>query len=146
MFGRFPLTRKVAWLPALLLAMSLAPVSAHADGASLELSSDEAPVGARLHVHGTGFVNFSLITNNLDIVVFNADTEIVEEGSIPADADGTIDADIDTSDGKYAPGSYSVMASYTYWGARRDAYNRVVCDFCPVKTVPLADTVSFTLR
>jgi len=66
---------------------------------------------------------------------------------VPADGDGDIDADIDTSDAKYAPGTYSVLASYTYWGVRRNPVtNEIVCDFCPTKTFPLADPVTFRIE
>jgi len=139
----------IRYLFVVLMLASAAPSVANAQdtggAASLSISPDDGSVGSTFHVHGTGFVNFSLITNQLDVTVFDADNNIVDGGSVAADGDGTIDADIDTSDGKYAPGTYSVLASYTYWGARRDAANRVVCDFCPVKTLPLADPVTFTI-
>ena len=139
----------IRFLPVLLLFTSMIPSAIYAQPsggtASLGITPDDAALGSTLHVHGTGFVNFSLITNQLDVTVFDANNNIVEGGSVPADADGTIDAEIDTSDGKYAPGTYSVLASYTYWGVRRDANNRIVCDFCPTHTLPLADSVTFTL-
>ena len=139
----------------LMFAASLTPTVlgsasvAHADGSgSLSISPDSGAVGSRFHLQGTGFQNFSLITHDLDVTIFDASNTIVDHGSVTAADDGSIDIDIDTSDGSYTSGTYWVFASYTYWGARRDPANsqHVLCDFCPIKTVPLADSVSFTLQ
>ena len=109
------------------LAPASEPGVAYGDGVgSLTISPTSGKVGTTFHVHGTGFVNFSLITHQLDLSVS--------------------DTNIDTSDGKYASGTYTLLASYTYWGTRRDALQNVICSFCPVKTVPLADLATFTLQ
>jgi len=114
---------------------------------NLDISPDTGAVGSTFQVHGTGFVNFSLVTRTLDLAVFDADNQIIARGSVDARDDGSFDTYIDTSKAAFSSGTYSLLASYTYWGARRDAYtNAIVCDFCPVKTVPLADPVTFTVE
>ena len=139
----------------LLFAATVAPTTlpnasvAHADGGgSLSISPGTGVVGSTFHLQGTGFQNFSLITHDLDITVFDASNTIVDRGTATAGDDGSIDVDIDTSGGPYTTGTYSVLASYTYWGARHDPADsqRILCDFCPIKTVPLADSVTFTLE
>jgi len=108
----------------LLLAASLTPTTlpyasvAHADGSgSLTISPGTGVVGSKFHLQGTGFQNFSLVTHDLDVTVFDASNTIVDQGSVTAGDDGSIDVDIDT-----------------------------VCDLCPIKTVPLADSVTFTIH
>ena len=136
----------------LLISVALASTSgtsaaqAQAQG-SLEITPGDGAIGSTFHVHGTGFRNFSLVTNTLNLSVFDASNTMVDRGSVDATDDGTIDATIDTSDGQYTSGTYSVLASYTYWGVRRDPVTNVIlCDFCPTKTVPLAEPVTFTLQ
>ena len=141
---------RVRFALAVLVIACLAPSGASAQviggSAALTIAPGAGPLGSTFHVHGTQFVNFSLITNQMDVTVFDVNNNIVEGGSVAADADGNIDADIDTGDAKYAPGTYSVLASYTYWGVRRNPLtNAIICDFCPIRTVPLADPVTFTV-
>jgi hypothetical protein len=139
----------------LMLAASLTPMMlpqasvAYADGSgSLTISPGTGVVGSRFHLQGTGFQNFSLITHDLNVTVFAASNTIIDQGSVTAGDDGSIDVDIDTSSGSYTSGTYWVLATYTYWGARHDPANqqRILCDFCPIKTVPLADSVTFTIQ
>ncbi|HLZ25558.1 MAG TPA: hypothetical protein VKQ30_25825 [Ktedonobacterales bacterium] len=139
----------------LMLAASVTPMTlpdasvAHADGSgSLSISPGVGVVGSRFHLQGTGFQNFSLITHDLNVTAFDASNTIVDEGSVTAGDDGSIEVDIDTSSGSYTNGTYWVLATYTYWGARHDPADpqRILCDFCPTKTVPLADSVTFTLQ
>ena len=136
----------------LLVAVVGAPASAptlaqaQAQG-SLNISPATGGAGSKFEVHGVGFVNFSLITKALDLTVFDANNVIVDHGSVAANDDGSIDAVVDTSNGLYTSGTYSVLASYTYWGVRRDPLTDVIiCGFCPTKTVPLADSVTFTIE
>ena len=139
----------------LMFAASLTPITlplasvAHADGSGrLSISPGTGVAGSRFHLQGTGFQNFSLITHDLDVTVFDASNTIVDQGSVTAGDDGGIDVDIDTTTGSYTSGTYWVLATYTYWGARHDPADahRILCDFCPTKTVPLADAVTFTLQ
>ena len=70
----------------------------------------------------------------------------IERGAVASDPQGNIDFTINTGDGNYSAGAYSILASYTYWGPRRDPYaSLIVCDFCPLQTVSLADPISFIL-
>ncbi len=134
-------------LTAACLPTSVPTIAQAQTQASLTISPDSGTAGAKFHVHGTGFQDFSLVTNVLDLGIFDANSTLVDQGSVAAADDGTIDADIDTTGDTYTSGTYSVLASYTYWGVRRDPVTqRVLCDFCPVKTVPLADSVTFTIE
>ena len=63
----------------LMFAASLTPTVlgsasvAYADGSgSLSISPDSGAVGSRFHLQGTGFQNFSLITHDLDVTIFDA--------------------------------------------------------------------------
>jgi hypothetical protein len=144
--GRFLVCGVLAVAAAVVPAYGPSVARAQTVG-SLSISPDSGAVGSKLQVHGTGFQHFSLITNMLDLTVFDATNTIVEHGSIAANDDGTIEATIDTSNAQYASGTYSLLASYTYWAVRRDPVSNVtICDFCPTKTVPLVEPVTFTLE
>jgi hypothetical protein len=126
--------------------LAFRPPSVRADEPTPTLTLDqyEAPVGTTLTLDGAGFDAWVNAAHGVTIAAFDADGHLYDSGEVAVNEDGTLETTITTDN--YAPGAYTLRAFYTFWGVRHDPItNDVVCDFCPVQTVPLTDPINLTL-
>ncbi len=132
---------------AVCLAVAVFPAaSARADDPvpTLALDPGQGPPGTTFTLDGSGFDAWVDAAHGVTIGIFDADNQLIDDGEVAVNPDGTIEAQI-TTDG-YQPGTYNVMAFYVFWGQRRDPItNQIVCDFCPVNTVVLTASIPLTI-